>query len=71
MSNASLTALNLAKYQAYHSRSSTSLFVFSMASFKRLEFNHHLLLTFIDKLDLYQFTMKIHQIQAKNRRGEI
>jgi hypothetical protein len=23
-----------------------------MASFKRLEFNHHLLLTFIDKLDL-------------------
>jgi len=50
--NASLTALNLAKYQAYHSRSSTSPFVFSMASFKRLEFNHHLLLTFIDKLDL-------------------
>lgn len=50
--NASLTALNLAKYQSYCSRSSSLPFVFSMASYKRLEFNRHLLSTFIDKFDL-------------------
>ncbi|MFM6456783.1 MAG: hypothetical protein ACKPH7_33780 [Planktothrix sp.] len=50
--NASLTALNLAKYQSYCSHSSTQPFVFSLASYKRLEFNRHLLSTLIDKFDL-------------------
>jgi len=50
--NASLTALNLAKYQAYNCHLSSQPFVFSMASYKRLEFNRHLISTFIDKLDL-------------------
>lgn len=50
--NASLTALNLAKYQSYCSHSSSQPFVFSLASYKRLEFNRHLLSTFIDKFDL-------------------
>ncbi|MEG4816430.1 transposase [Microcoleus sp. K5-D4] len=50
--NASLIALNLAKYEAYNRHSSPDTFVFSMASYKRLEFNRHILYTFIDKLDL-------------------
>jgi len=50
--NASLIALNLAKYQLSSCHSSAKLFVFSMASYKRLEFHKHLLCTFIDKLDL-------------------
>lgn len=50
--NASLIALNLAKYQLSSCHSSAKSFVFSMASYKRLEFNKHLLYTFIDKLDL-------------------
>ena len=50
--NASLIALNLAKYEAYNRHLSQSSFVFSMAYYKRLEFNKHLLCTFIDKLDL-------------------
>ena len=50
--NASLVALNLAKYELSSSHSSAKSFVFSMASYKRLEFNKHLLSTFIDKLDL-------------------
>jgi hypothetical protein len=50
--NASLTSLNLAKYQAYNCHSSSQPFVFSMASYKRLQLNRHLLSTFIDKLDL-------------------
>jgi Transposase DDE domain len=50
--NASLTALNLAKYQSYHSHSSSQPFVFSMASYKRLQLNRHLLFTFISKFDL-------------------
>ena len=32
--------------------SSAKSFVFSIASYKRLEFNKHLLFTFIEKLDL-------------------
>lgn len=50
--NASLIALNLAKHQLSTCDPSAKSFVFSMASYKRLEFNKHLLCTFIDKLDL-------------------
>ena len=50
--NASLIALNLAKYEAHNCHLSPAPFVFSMASYKRREFNRHLLYTFIDKLDL-------------------
>lgn len=50
--NASLVALNLAKYEAYNRHSSPEPFVFSMTSHKRREFNRHLLYTFISKLDL-------------------
>lgn len=50
--NASLIALNLAKYKAYNSHLSPEPFVFSMTSYKRREFNRHILYTFIDKLDL-------------------
>jgi hypothetical protein len=50
--NASLIALNIAKYELSSCHSSAKSFVFSMASYKRLEFNKHLLSTFIDKLDL-------------------
>ncbi len=50
--NSCLIALNLAKYEAYNRHSSPGIFVFSMASYKRLEFNRHLLYTFINKLDL-------------------
>jgi hypothetical protein len=50
--NASLIALNLAKYELSSCHSSAKYFVFSMASYKRLESNKHLLSTFIDKLDL-------------------
>jgi hypothetical protein len=45
--NASLIALNLAKYEAYNRHSSPEPFVFSIASYKRREFNRHLLYTFI------------------------
>ena len=50
--NASLIALNLAKYELYSCHSSAKSFVFSMASSKRREFNKHLLSIFIHKLDL-------------------
>jgi hypothetical protein len=50
--NASLIALNLAKYQLSSCPSSAKSFVFSICSYKRLGFNKHLLCTFIDKLDL-------------------
>ena len=50
--NASLIALNVAKYEAYTCHLSPAPFVFSIASYKRREFNRHLLYTFIDKLDL-------------------
>jgi IS4 transposase len=49
---ACLTSLNLAKYQAYNCHLSSQPFVFSMASYKRLQLNRHLLSTFINKLDL-------------------
>src|SRR5919199_1076855 len=50
--NASLTALNLAKVESRQAHFETAPFVFSMASYKRLAFNNHLLETFISKLDL-------------------
>ena len=50
--NASLIALNLAKHELSSCHSSAKSFVFSMTSYKRLQFNKHLLSTFIDKLDL-------------------
>jgi len=45
-------ALNIAKYEAYNRHLSANPFLFSMVSYKRLEFNRHLLYTFISKLDL-------------------
>ena len=50
--NASLTCLKLAKYQAYNCHLSSQIFVFLMASYKRLQLYRHLLSTFINKLDL-------------------
>ena len=50
--NASLTSLNLAKYQAYNCHLSSQPFVFSMGYYKRLQLNGHRLSTFIDKLGL-------------------
>ena len=74
--NSSLTALNLAKWDAiqqYASRyplghNSKTNFVFSMASYKRrarreaspLGLNYHLLERFIDKLDLDSTLIKSH-----------
>jgi hypothetical protein len=50
--NASLIALNLAKHELSSCHSSAKSFVFSICSYKRLEFNKHLLSTLIDQLDL-------------------
>ena len=53
--NASLMALNLAKFDAWQTHlaaHSHKPFVFSMASYKRLAFNRHLLKRFISLLDL-------------------
>ncbi|MEG4575477.1 transposase [Microcoleus sp. N3A4] len=50
--NATLIALNLAKHELSSCHSSAKSFVFSICYYKRLEFNKHLLSTFIDKLDL-------------------
>ncbi|MEG5176199.1 transposase [Microcoleus sp. B3-D7] len=47
--NASLLSLNLAKHPLYSCHSSAKSFVFSICSYKRCEFNKHLLSTFIDK----------------------
>lgn len=61
--NASLMALNLAKFDAWQLHLSThSLkpFVFSMASYKRLALNHHLLDRFISLLDLDITLIKSH-----------
>lgn len=62
--NASLTALNLAKYEE-HLRSSEnnqqqSLTPFSMASYKRTAFNDHLLERFISMLELNPTLIKSH-----------
>ena len=61
--NASLMALNLAKFDARQSHLSThpdKPFVFSMASYKRLAFNRHLLERFISLLDLDLTPIKSH-----------
>jgi hypothetical protein len=62
--NASLTALNLAKYQAQGQPTTTDTDrkanVFSMASHKRAAFNDHLLERFISQLDLNPTLIKSH-----------
>lgn len=58
--NVSLTALNLAKFDQKQRESGCEPFVFSMASYKRLAFNQHLLETFISKLDLEPTLIKSH-----------
>ena len=61
--NACLLALNLAKFQAWRIHQSShpqQPFVFSMASYKRLALNHHLLERFISLLDLEPTIIKSH-----------
>jgi hypothetical protein len=58
--NSSLTALNLAKLQAWQQRDSNQPFVFSMASIKRRALNEFLLDTFIAKLELSHTLIKSH-----------
>jgi DDE superfamily endonuclease len=59
--NASLSALNLAKYDDQMRQLPTSkLSPFSMASYKRVAFNAHLLDRFISKLDLDPTLIKSH-----------
>ena len=61
--NASLLALNLAKVDAWRVHKSTHSevpFVFSMASYKRLALNRHLLERFISLLDLEPTLIKSH-----------
>lgn len=58
--NASLTALNLAKFEAIEQHSGTAPFVFSMASVKRRMLNQHLLDRFICNLDLEPSQIKSH-----------
>ena len=58
--NACLMALNLAKFEAIQLHQSPKPFVFSMASFKRLALNRHLLERFISLLDLDSTLIKSH-----------
>jgi hypothetical protein len=58
--NASLTALNLAKWDTVRQQNSEADLVFSMASYKRRAFNYHILERFIDKLDLEPTLIKSH-----------
>lgn len=58
--NSSLTALNLAKWDAIQQHNSDSDFIFSMASYKRRTLNHHLLERFIQQLDLEPTLIKSH-----------
>jgi hypothetical protein len=61
--NTSLTALNLAKWDAiqqHKQHNSDSDFVFSMGSYKRRAFNHHLLERFIQQLGLEPTLIKSH-----------
>jgi Transposase DDE domain len=61
--NVSLRVLNLAKldaWQIHHLANSTKPFVFSMASYKRLAFNRHLLDRFISLLGLDHNLIKSH-----------
>lgn len=58
--NSSLTALNLAKLQAWQDRDPNQPFVFSMTSIKRRALNDFLLDVFISKLDLSPTSIKSH-----------
>ena len=61
--NACLLALNLAKFQAWQSHQFShpeTPFIFSMASYKRLALNRHLLERFISLLDLEPTAIKSH-----------
>ena len=58
--NASLAALNLAKFEQHSAHDNVGPFVFSMASSKRLAFIEHLLETFISKLGLDPIAIKNH-----------
>jgi DDE superfamily endonuclease len=58
--NSSLSALNLAKWDAIGRHNSDTDFVFSMAFYKRRALNYHLLERFIDKLDLEPTLIKSH-----------
>ena len=61
--NASLMTLNLAKFDAWQTHLLThpaKPFVFSMASYKRLALNRHLLERFISLLDLDLTSIKLH-----------
>jgi hypothetical protein len=58
--NASLTALNMAKWEQYQQRNIEEPFVFSMASYKRRKLNQHLLERFIHNLDLDETLIKMH-----------
>jgi hypothetical protein len=58
--NATLTALNLAKWDAYQQRDTAVPFVFSMVTYKRRKLNLHLLQRFIRNLDLDETSIKSH-----------
>lgn len=58
--NAALTALNLAKWDAYQHHDKRKPFVFSLASYKRRKLNQHLLERFILNLDLDETLIKAH-----------
>ena len=65
--NASLTALNLAKFEAQQRHQGDQPFVFSMASYKRLALNDHLLDLFISNFDLEPTLIKSHPNYEKLR----
>jgi hypothetical protein len=58
--NASLMALNLAKYEVLKEAGNAEPIIFSMASIKRRALNEHLLEAFIAKLDLSPSLIKSH-----------
>lgn len=58
--NASLSALNLAKYEQFLQHDSKQPFIFSMSSYKRRKLNQHLLERFIDNLELDATSIKSH-----------
>ena len=65
--NASLTAINLAKFDALQQHSSDQPFVFSMASYKRRALMDHLLDQFISNLGLNHTLIKSHPNYQKLR----
>ncbi len=56
----SVIALNLAKFDAIQLYQSAQPFVFSLASYKRLALNRHLLERFISLFELDPTTIKSH-----------